>query len=249
MRCGDTIDCEKWDFHTKLSQCSKKLSKSGDVLIVVSSKNVRGGVAKVFGGRCAIVEAIDDEVFYRTARKIDAVQAGNALSLLNEVAQVLFTKTGVGEWLTEKGVKKKRKESDRLVSVRLSEAVEIYEKTPTPIAFFQCLKELEGLPNVSLLWHDQFHSLKSAIEIAKAKEMSVCDAMAEVRNRIRAMGRHLRPFSVGTTLVTKGLEFDHVVVVDMNPPFAKIPSDWRKHFYVAISRARKSLTIVREKAG
>lgn len=62
--------------------------------------------------------------------------------------------------------------------------------------------------------------------------------MVEYKNRIRQMGKKIEGRCMGTTLLTKGLEFDTVVIVD-----AHLFSD-KKNFYVAISRACKNVVIL-----
>lgn len=64
--------------------------------------------------------------------------------------------------------------------------------------------------------------------------------MIEYKNRIRQIGKKIEGKCLGTTLLTKGLEFDTVVIVD-----AHLFSD-KRNFYVAISRACKNVIILTE---
>ena len=57
---------------------------------------------------------------------------------------------------------------------------------------------------------------------------------AEFRYRGRPVGRHCL---IGTTLLVKGLEFDHAIVLDA-------ASLSRKELYVALTRGSRSLTII-----
>ena len=61
--------------------------------------------------------------------------------------------------------------------------------------------------------------------------------MKEIRNIKRIAGRKISGRCIGTTLLTKGLEFDIVAVLDAHK--FKCP----KNFYVAITRACKKLII------
>ena len=72
--------------------------------------------------------------------------------------------------------------------------------------------------------------------------MSVYDAMYETRNAIRRGGRKIQGRCIGTTLRTKGLEFDTVIVLDAHR------FEDAKSFYVAISRAYKHLVIISKKS-
>lgn len=62
--------------------------------------------------------------------------------------------------------------------------------------------------------------------------------MIERRNILRKQGRKVKGKAIGTTLLTKGLEFDTVVVFQ-----ADMITD-RRNFYVAISRATRNLYII-----
>ncbi|MBM2835319.1 MAG: hypothetical protein HW406_2480, partial [Candidatus Brocadiaceae bacterium] len=76
-----------------------------------------------------------------------------------------------------------------------------------------------------------------ALEQAEHKGISVYEAMKEIRNIKRRMGRKVNGSCIGTTLLTKGLEFDTVAVLDAHK--FKCP----KNFYVAITRACRRLII------
>lgn len=62
--------------------------------------------------------------------------------------------------------------------------------------------------------------------------------MIEKRNLLRRQGRKVKGKAIGTTLLTKGLEFDSVVVFQ-----ADMIAD-RRNFYVAISRASRDVYLI-----
>ncbi len=66
---------------------------------------------------------------------------------------------------------------------------------------------------------------------------SLEQAARVIRNRTRRLGRVLPRCAVGTTLLVKGLEFDHAIVLDAEKYDAK-------NLYVAMTRGSRSLTIV-----
>ena len=65
--------------------------------------------------------------------------------------------------------------------------------------------------------------------------------MENRRNKLRRVGRKVFGRCLGTTLLTKGLEFENVVV--LNAHEFKCP----KHLYVALTRASKRLVVISEK--
>ncbi len=91
----------------------------------------------------------------------------------------------------------------------------------------------------SELWRD---AERAATEIANGRAESMDNAITNVRQRVSMSGRKLPKRTVSTPLLLKGLEFDHVVIPDASH-FATQQYSQAKLFYVAISRATRSLTI------
>jgi superfamily I DNA/RNA helicase len=86
---------------------------------------------------------------------------------------------------------------------------------------------------------------------------ALADAVADARSRLSDLRRDDAPFSLATAHATKGLEFDHVVVVGMEEgrfPSARSVQDAadparaleeeRRLAYVAWTRARRTLTLL-----
>jgi DNA helicase-2/ATP-dependent DNA helicase PcrA len=93
-------------------------------------------------------------------------------------------------------------------------------------------------PYTYIFCRDMFFAMCSALHTKIARpQISLTDAIWEVQNRIRHSGRKLPRRSIGSTLLLKGLEFDHSVIVEattMN----------RKDWYVALTRATTSVTVL-----
>lgn len=89
------------------------------------------------------------------------------------------------------------------------------------------------------IWRDAGRAVQ---EIVAGRVATMVDAVALVRQSAARTGRSLPRRTISTPLLLKGLEFDHVVIPDathfLNERFASA-----KLFYVAISRATRSLTI------
>jgi DNA helicase-2/ATP-dependent DNA helicase PcrA len=85
---------------------------------------------------------------------------------------------------------------------------------------------------------EMFYAMRSALRSkAGGQSGTLSDAIWSVQNRIRHAGRQIARRSIGSTLLVKGLEFDHSVVVHANNMSR---NDW----YVALTRATKGLTIL-----
>ena len=152
-----------------------------------------------------------------------------------------FNKTALAEWIDHQNsnIKNKRGDNNPL-SIDLKRRCELLFADNTlknflPIVEF-FTKELKYRPKRPELLYSLVKSISMAIE----NKNSVFNCMIEYKNIIRHNGRKIKGRCIGTTLLTKGLEFDTVIIVD-----AHLFTD-KKNFYVAISRACKNLIILTE---
>lgn len=99
---------------------------------------------------------------------------------------------------------------------------------------------LEALPQENRrVFRRQMHAgMIEALKRAAARPgLGLAEAAVAVREQYRAVGRALPTRAVGSTLLLKGLEAEHAVILDadaMNP----------RHLYVALSRASRSVTVI-----
>jgi len=102
---------------------------------------------------------------------------------------------------------------------------------------------LNALNSLSLLSNgtDRYELYDAMCKSLQAFEMeshpTLWDAAWAVRNRTRQTGRRLPRAALGRTLLVKGLEFDHAIILDAEALTAK-------HLYVAMTRGRSSLTVL-----
>jgi DNA helicase-2/ATP-dependent DNA helicase PcrA len=81
-------------------------------------------------------------------------------------------------------------------------------------------------------------SVKSTLRLISAEpSLSIVDACWQIANQKRQRGRTIRNRSVGSTLLVKGLEFDHAVIT---PHACTTRFDW----YVALTRATRSVRVL-----
>lgn len=91
----------------------------------------------------------------------------------------------------------------------------------------------------SELWRDCERALS---EVANGRCETMTEAAGVIRNRSNQVGRQLPRRTISTPLLLKGLEFQDVII-PFAPHFNMESSAHAKLFYVAISRATKSLRI------
>ncbi len=216
-----------------------------DLLIISSQSSARGirlKLAQQLRGRFQLVEAIDEKEFYKNAQSLDDMEKNNFYAKFREISLLLLNKTEVNNWLGENKPKNKRDEADKKILQPLISIIDSIEEDNLLQKMHNSIECLKSFPGMRTFVHEQFHNVMSALQIAYHEKITVFQAMIQLRNYYRSQGRSVPHRAIGTTLLTKGLEFDNVVVLNPN-------SMNKKHLYVAITRARKRLFIYQEQEG
>jgi DNA helicase-2/ATP-dependent DNA helicase PcrA len=114
-----------------------------------------------------------------------------------------------------------------------------YLATPTSAAMAGFLLALKETPAINVIRSDLFHRALGVLrKHALHPELSLAEAAEKYHGEFRHKGRPVGHRKlIGTTLLVKGLEFDHAIILDA-------PSLSRKELYVALTRGARSLTIV-----
>jgi superfamily I DNA/RNA helicase len=231
------------DLHTPKTDDSnliwKLVANSSSLLIIHSnttSVEPRKKITQKFNNSLTLIESIDDKLFYKVAKLIDELNESNIEIKLRDISLLLFNKTEVNNWFNDKGFKRKTKPEEKRTIDELKDQLLDFKKNIKEI-----LITISTLPKFKCYRPEIFYSLLKAIEIANIEKIDCYNSMINHRNKIRRFGRKIEGKCIGTTLLTKGLEFDTVLILDahnFNCP---------KHFYVALTRACKTLVIVTEK--
>ncbi|MEI6428745.1 MAG: UvrD-helicase domain-containing protein [Pseudanabaena sp. ELA607] len=190
-----------------------------------------------FKNLCFLMESIDEKDFYNLSKKFDNMNTENAFSVIREVFLKLFNKTAIDNWFTVSGVKNKRSESDRLLVEPIRIKIEYLKQKISYSVASELLRDIKTLPDVKCYRKELFASLCRVLEEAENDAISVYEAMLNKRNMIRRVGRKVYGRCIGTTLLTKGLEFDTVLIIDAHN------FDCPKNLYVALTRASKRLIL------
>lgn len=190
-----------------------------------------------------LIEAIDDTSYYKCAKSLDYLlenlpRARKPYKRLSDILDDLsFKNSDITDWISGKRVKVKRDNTKKVKAEALSNVVSSIIKCPS----YRTLIELFTMIKSDLRWKakraDIFSSVFRCLKMANENATSVLEEMKKHKNRIRQVGRRIEGHCIGTTLLTKGLEFDTVVLIEAD----KMKSS--KDFYVAISRACKEVHI------
>jgi len=205
-----------------------------------SSTSARVRVAQCFRRQFSVLEAIDDKSFYGIAKSIDQLLQNFEYDLFKRgVLTELFGKTSVNEWFTDKKIKNRRGKNEK-ASAALIQCFETMEQAPSPNNIHAFLVALDKGLKLKIFRHELFQSIIKSLDSSSQEKTTVFEAMKNHRNNVRRSGRKCIGRFVGTTLLTKGLEFDVVVILDAH--LFECP----KHLYVAMTRACKRLIVFTE---
>lgn len=83
-----------------------------------------------------------------------------------------------------------------------------------------------------------YGTIVKSLNLSSENGKSMYSNMCDIKNILRVKGRKVEGKYIGTTLLTKGLEFEKVVILGANHFTDK------RNFYVAISRASQDLYII-----
>lgn len=203
------------------------------------SKNKTHLLARTMGGRFSSIEEVEGKELHAFVKKLVAAKTTKAGFLL----AVAFAKkcfTGVSKALTagtQKGEVAKRSKVTKYPLVL--HAANTYLNSPTSAylkAFFLALK---ANTETSTYRRDLLYRFLNVLKIhIDGAGVNLTDAANQYQRDMRHTGRPISHRKlIGTTLLVKGLEYDHAVILDADTLDAK-------DLYVAMTRGSKSLTII-----
>lgn len=203
------------------------------------SKNKTHLLARTMAGRFSSIEEVEGKELHAFIKKLVAAkttQAGFLLAL--DFAKKCFT--GVSEILTA-GTKRGEvaKQSKGTKYPLVLQAANAYLKDPTSAHLKSFFLALKANPETSAYRRDLLYRFLNVLKIhMDGVGATLSDAANQYQRDMRHTGRPLNHRKlIGTTLLVKGLEYDHAVILDADSLDVK-------DLYVAMTRGSKSLTII-----
>lgn len=183
---------------------------------------------KYFGDGFDLVEAIDDRDFYEAARSFDDTDKVNAGERIRDFSLGMLM--NLSGW-------KPKDEAEKLLSDDIKNEVARLADDFSYAHAATVLRKIRTLPRVRCTRTEMYNVVCRALETAEHERVSVSEGMTALRNHVRRNGRHVIGKCIGTTLLTKGLEFDTVAIIDAHR------FTCAKNLYVALTRASKRLIV------
>lgn len=203
------------------------------------SKNKTHQLARTMAGRFSSIEEVEGKdlhIFFKKFGTAKTVQAGFLLAV--EFAKKCFT--GVAKTLTAGTKKGEFAKQTRVTKYPMVlHAANDYLSNPTSSHLKSFFLALKVNPETSAYRRDLLYRFLNVLKMHIDGEGESLSETANIYQReMRHKGRPIcHQKLIGTTLLVKGLEYDHAVILDADALDAK-------HLYVAMTRGSKSLTII-----
>lgn len=229
--------------HKQHSSLLKLLDAEGSVIALHGGeqrlKEKTHALARMLAGKFSSIEEVEGKALHSIVKKLVTAKNTKAAFLhALDFSKKCFT--GVDNALaagTKKGeVAKQIKTTKYPLMLR---AANLYLGDPTTINLKAFFLELKENPETSPYRRDLFYRFLNVLKMHIDGEGDSLTESAKLYQRdIRHSGRPIRHAKlIGTTLLVKGLEYDHAVILDADSLDAK-------DLYVAMTRGAKTLTII-----
>jgi hypothetical protein len=227
-------DAAQWD------ECMKATKKAGSVVAIHKWAASAHQFAAKLKGVFTSMEEIDCADLLKWAGKIEeAAGSKRALRVIEFASRCMTVVSSELKPITERlkdgeleKLKKQKKHRD------IAEALFRVAGDATLLPVPDALREIAKTPGRVLYRRELWRELGRALDLhLRNPEGTLREAAWRSRNRTRHAGRAIERRTVSRTLLVKGLEFDHAIVLNAGDHNAK-------NLYVALTRGARSLTVL-----
>ena len=192
-----------------------------------------------FSNTVRLIESIDDKNYYNYSNYFDTQTGQNLINGILDFMRTISSKVIANNWFNNNGLlKNKRSPEDKIVAQKLQGLIDLIIQQKSYKNIAKLISELVQLPDNKCYRLELKRDMIKALELAHAEGNFAYESMKKNRDVLRRVGRNIKGKCIGTTLLTKGLEFDTVIV--LNAHLFSNP----KHLYVALTRASKKLIVI-----
>lgn len=203
------------------------------------SKNKTHKLAQSLGGKFSSLEEMEGKDLHRVVKKIDgAKSAGERLRYVIDFSKKCCNAVdGVLAAATKRGEIGKATKTTKCPEIL--EAANRYLATGLCMDMAVLLGLIRGRPEVTTYRRDLLYRMMGVLRMQEENPgLTLTEAAARYQREFRYSGRPVRHNKlIGTTLLVKGLEYDHAIVLEAEAMTSK-------DLYVALTRGAKSVAIV-----
>lgn len=229
----------------QLAQCKDLADALGSVVALRKWANACHLLAQKLGGIYTSMEEVESRDLQKWARALEKATSHKRAHALMEFASKCMT--GVGSDFsstikTLKGGKSPKLPASGEKRPLVQGVLSLLEDDDL-MGLIPVMESIERASKGSMyrleLWNEMAEAIK--VHSAEPDHGSLAEAAWVVRDRGRHTGRRVSPKVISRTLLVKGLEFDHCVVLDASELGTK-------DLYVAMTRGSSSLAVLSEHA-
>ena len=208
------------------------------------SKNKTHMLARALAGKFSSIEEVEGKTLFDFLKKFQSAKTTKAgfLLVLDFVKNCFTGVDGVLVAKTKKGDVAKAISTTKPTLIPIMESANLYITEPTSKNLRKFLYLIKDHPDIHVYRRDLLNRFFNVLKIHIEGEVPTLLESAEAYQReFRHAGRPIRHTKlIGTTLLVKGLEYDHAVLLEADALDVK-------QLYVAMTRGAKSLTIITTK--
>ena len=221
-------------------------AEAASVVAILKWPDQCHNLAKKLGGDFSSMEELESKDLLKHAEAIDLASSGcEVAAVLIRIARECITRLPGTVKTMQTNL-----EADRLPRVTASTSnvqvvrafLEIAE-SPTPANLLVAAETIEAIPGVFVHRSELWRAIKRSVAVQRDEKLDTTLAAAViVRDRTRENGRGAQQRTVSRTLLVKGLEYDHAMILNASL------LDKAQDFYVAATRGRLTLNVLSEKS-
>lgn len=220
---------------------------TGNVLILhpdTFKKDSRVKLTKTLSN-LGMLESIDDEDFYEIIAKFESSDNYELIASIVYFLKETCVASLLDKWFHTDGTLVNKKSSNNEVTLEkyaiLKGIIKPLFEMKSASAILSIIIQIRKLFSLRVVRKDIYYSIERILKDAESRSISFSQALKLNRDKVRRIGRNISGKYIGTTLLTKGLECETVIILNAD----KFPDE--KHLYVAISRCSKRLIIASDK--
>ena len=223
-----------------VSACLSCASRDGSIVAIDKWANNCTNVAARTNGAYGMMEELEGKFMQEFAAIIDAGNSQQIAEATLKFAKGCLSK--IADRL-DSAVAKKLGKGQSVITLRRPGAERQLTllsgllADASPERVLETLRAIAELQGGRLYRREAWRDMLQALRIVGASDVTVAQALGRVRNRARIIGRASEQRVISRPLLIKGLEYDHAIVLNAERLTAT-------ELYVALSRGRKSLTVV-----
>lgn len=223
------------------------LKHDGAVVVIRKWEHQAHTFARNMAGRYRSMDEVEGKDVRAFAHDMDTLEGPARAARIVKLASDCYTKVKATLGTTVKAL-----EDGKVPAVRSSSKYPAVTNALIAVcgdrsttAALAAMVAIEGLPDCDRFRPELWTTAKRALkEHAADVHARVVETAAAIRQQQRSIGRVPDRHVVSRTLLIKGLEFDHALVPNAAEFEGKRPGDGARHFYVAVTRASRSLSVL-----